>query len=555
MVARLGFDMKKVIFVSLAVLLAGCAGGFLPIDAPNWEKGQNYSWDIFAEGSGSVSFSEPGSPTESTVIPPMVLLEGNMEMTILDVINETFKWYPTVIKSTITELPEMDPYTDSEEFSMALRGSDLAQAEIFVQDNPFKISPGIFYGGFEFPIDPDFRVEEDLEPSYPGLIVLVIEAGTSDRITTPAGSFDATSLTWRIDVDEDAIEEMAKEFGEFTTFSLNLNIGGAFWFSPETQWLVKSTARMSGSFSATYEAPEGTYKASGNGNLNFDMSLTSHGIIAVPALEDYFEEETYSFVPQLGGQSTNGGATPTTIELTASTVNAATETSVATVASATGSAGPAVFYMFDLAGQLVDSSTVTSEWELPTDVLGGFYIVADVQSSDFMDPQFEIYAVTYDGEITNDCPAVTLPVAGECTGTQLMVAPGIETITAAGSSTGVHTVSIESDDDSASQVGVLTSSASMFYPLGVVTITGEGDVGLPVTVEVSTTLDFGLSDLDQASFELPSHLQQMPQQGKESLVAPLMKLLPEWLHGSDDLQSIETELGRLVFAGTPLGSH
>lgn len=550
--------MKKVIFVSLAVLLAGCAGGFLPIDAPSWEKGQNYTWDIFAEGSGSVSVSEPGSPPVNTVIPPMVLLEGNMEMTILEVVNETFKWYPTVIKSTITEMPEFDPYTDSEEFSMAIRGSDLAQAQIFVEDNPFKVTPGVFNGGFEFPIDPDFRIEEDLEPSMPGTVVLVIEAGATDRITTPAGTFDATSLVWRIEVDEAAIEEMAMERGGLTTFSMNVNIGGAFWFSPETQWLVKSTAQMSGSFSATYDSPEGTYKASGSGNLNFDMSLTSHGLIAVPTLEEYFSQNEPSVYVPIIGDSTiqeTSDAIATTLVLSKQTVNAAVETSTASIGHAGEEPVPAVFYMYDLEGRLIDSSAITSSWELPAHTFGAFFLVADVVSKDYWDPEYEAYTVSFDGEISNDCSDLTLPLPGDCTGSTFQVSHGISELSAASESVGLHTLTITDGTMSTSSPGVLTSSASINAPYGAWTVTGEGDLGTGVTVTVTTTFAPELSSLDQASFELPTHLQQTPQQGTESVFAPLMQLLPEWLLQSVDLQNIETELGHLAFAGTPLGSR
>lgn len=548
--------MKKALLVASCLFLAGCTGAFLPIEAPSWEKGQTYLWNVHAEASGSASFQEPGGPPITTAIPPTDLLDGTIRLTILDVLNQTFKWYPVAMESALVYMP--GEFNDRDDFTdyFALRASDLAQATFYTQSDPFSLQPGPFYGGFEFPVTPETRVEEDLIPEAPGLATFVLTAGSTESIKTPAGTFEASSLEWRIDLDEQQLREMLEEEEEFSTLEFSFEAGGSLWFSPETQFLVQSKAKVSGSFSATFDAPEGTYRASGSGSLHFSMDLAEHGIVAVPSLSELFASgETPGPLPTIPIGEQPSDPVPTTLVLSRDRVNAATDDAFVRVDAEGLTPGNVVFYLFDLNGGLISSSNVASEWQLPTDRLGGFLVVADVLSNEYVDPTPALFMVEYDGPVANQCGDLTLPI-DDCTGIQLELSHGIGRLDVAGSNVGVHTLTASSGDVSDSST--LVGSTSLSFddpPAGIWSIEGEGELGTAVEVSVKATISDVVSNSGPIAWTQPTLPQQTPAPESALSLDSWMQWLPAPVQQSPTLQSIGNALLHPAFDGRLPGSH
>lgn len=548
--------MKKTLLIASCLFLAGCTGAFLPIDAPNWEKGQTYLWDVNAEASGSASFQEPGGPPITTAIPPTDLLDGSIRLTVLDVLNQTFKWYPVALESALTYMPgefdETDDFTDY----FALRASDLAQATFYTQKDPFSLQPGPFYGGFEFPVTPETRVTEDLIPEAPGLATFVLEAGSTQSIKTPAGTFEASSLEWHIVVDEAQLRELLEEEEEFSSFDFSFDASGALWFSAETQFLVQSKAKVTGSFSATLEAPDGTYRASGSGTAHFSMDLAEHGIVAVPSLSELFANgETPRPLPSIpiGEQPTD--PTPTTLVLSNDRVNAATDDAFVVVDANGFAPSGVVFYLFDLNGGLLSSSNVASEWQLPTDQLGGFIVVADVLGNEYMDPAPALFMVEYDGAVANQCDDVTLPV-DDCTGVAMELSHGIGTLEVRGSNAGIHTLTASNGDVSDSSTLVRSTVLSFDDPpSGMWEIEGEGVLGTAVDVTVKATISDVVSNSNPAAWTQPILPQQTLAPESALSLDSLMQWLPAPVRQSEALQSIGNALLHPVADGMLPGNH
>lgn len=526
--------MKKALAIVIFVAISGCTQGFQTIEAPNWEKGDQFVWAINSEASGSATFQEPGSPPISIVLPPTEVISGEQTLTVLDKLNNSFEWYPVLAENVLTFSAFDETETEDDSGVFAMRASDLAPGGITVLE-PFQLLPGPFGEGIPFPITEAFVLQQPLDPEFPEVGSIVLEASEQKDIKTPAGTFTSQGLTWRLDLDESIIEDGLREEGA-TEASISIDASGSIWYSEEAQNIVKSDIVVSVNVRITMQEGGEEFSANVNGRFTADFSLQQSGNAAVAALESYFEDQSQLIDPVIDIEDTTEEKLPTAITLTSDRINTATETATATLEGPGGEV-PAVFFLIDLNGNVIDISPQTTSWELPTHVLGIHEVFASPDDA-YLIPDPKAIAMGFEGDIIPDCPELLTPLDDTCEATIATLGPGIASMQSTVSGIGILNVSISGPSTGGNE-GLFAGDARIDNPLpGTYSITQSG-TGTVDAATLAITPE-SLGSIQGTSAQLSPQPTLPPQ--LESLRVHLTQWLPGPLPGPLGLLGSEIQL-------------